>query len=118
MTQDGRIEFSLLGGRINSDFIDNSAGVDCSDHEVNLKIALNQGVALGQITGEQRLSLIRDLENDVAELVLISNRRQARSLALAERYAKDSIAEYERLIAILQREAGLDLELQRIPAPE
>ena len=74
-TQKARIEFSQKGGRINTDFIDNSAGVDCSDHEVNVKILLNQVMANGDLTLKQRNKLLVEMTDEVAELVLSDNTR-------------------------------------------
>ena len=72
-TQRGRIEFALRGGLINTDAIDNSAGVDCSDHEVNIKIALDAVVADGELTPKQRDKLLAEMTDDVAALVLRDN---------------------------------------------
>ena len=72
-TQKARIEFSQKGGYINTDFIDNSAGVDCSDHEVNIKILLNQVMANGDLTLKQRNKLLAEMTDEVAELVLSNN---------------------------------------------
>src|SRR5205807_855002 len=72
-TQLGRIEFALAGGRINTDAIDNSAGVSCSDHEVNIKILLNAPVREGKLTYEQRNKLLADMTDEVAALVLRDN---------------------------------------------
>ena len=81
-TQRGRIEFALRGGLINTDAIDNSAGVDCSDHEVNIKIALNALVEDGELTHKQRDKLLADMTDDVAALVLRDNTFQNQVLAV------------------------------------
>src|SRR3546814_12423280 len=78
VTQAGRIEFALEGGRINTDFIDNSAGVDCSDNEVNIKIPLNREMQEGRLTFEDRNKLIAEMEEDVAEIFLEDNSTEER----------------------------------------
>ena len=75
-TQLGRVEYELNGGHINTDFIDNSAGVDCSDHEVNIKILLNDIVRDGDMTEKQRNDLLLKMTDEVTELVLLNNYRQ------------------------------------------
>ena len=83
LTQRARIEFALGGGRINTDAIDNSGGVDCSDREVNIKVLLNGAVADGDLTVKQRDELLVDMTPAVAELVLKDNYEQTETLALA-----------------------------------
>ena len=77
LTQRGRIEYALAGGRIDTDFIDNSAGVDCSDHEVNIKILLGGAVADGELDQADRNALLAEMTDEVAELVLRDNYDQA-----------------------------------------
>ncbi|MGC7211012.1 NAD-glutamate dehydrogenase, partial [Mycobacteroides abscessus subsp. abscessus] len=72
----GRIEFDLAGGRINTDALDNSAGVDCSDHEVNIKILIDSAVTAGKVTPEERTELLLSMTDEVGELVLADNRDQ------------------------------------------
>ncbi len=84
VTQAGRIEFALQGGRINTDFIDNSAGVDCSDNEVNIKIALAAACRSGDLTGKKRNALLEKMTDEVAAIVLEDNRLQALALSIAE----------------------------------
>src|SRR4051812_19115137 len=86
-TQLGRIEFAKAGGRINTDFIDNSAGVDTSDHEVNIKILLDRAVRDGDLTGKQRNDLLASMTDEVAELVLKDNYEQTVALATATQQA-------------------------------
>ncbi|MGH3371297.1 MAG: NAD-glutamate dehydrogenase domain-containing protein, partial [Nocardioidaceae bacterium] len=83
LTQAGRVEYALAGGRINTDFIDNSAGVDTSDHEVNIKILLDRVVANGDLTGKQRNKLLDSMTDEVAALVLDDNYQQNVALANA-----------------------------------
>jgi glutamate dehydrogenase len=87
ITQAGRIAFASAGGRINTDFIDNSAGVDCSDNEVNIKIALNREVIEGRLDFEQRNALLMSMTDDVAALVLEDNRLQTLALSIMENEA-------------------------------
>ena len=83
-TQAGRIEFAQRGGRINTDFIDNSAGVDCSDHEVNIKILLGGVMLAGDMTEKQRNNLLEDMTDEVAQLVLRDNYLQTQALSVEE----------------------------------
>ena len=113
VTQAGRIEFALegaqgAGGRINTDFIDNSAGVDCSDNEVNIKIALAAARRAGLLTEERRNALLHEMTEDVAALVLEDNRLQALALSIAERGGAQAMGAYVRLIDALEEVGGLD----------
>jgi glutamate dehydrogenase len=118
VTQLGRVVFAAAGGSINTDFIDNSAGVDCSDHEVNIKIALNQLVADGELTAKHRNQLLKEMTDEVAELVLTNNFRQAQMLSLAERQARDHLAEYQRFIGLMEHREQLDRSLEGLPSDE
>ncbi|WP_020681623.1 NAD-glutamate dehydrogenase [Marinobacterium rhizophilum] len=117
-TQLGRIEFALNGGACNTDFIDNAGGVDCSDHEVNIKILLNEVVAAGDMTVKQRNLLLKEMTDDVAQLVLNNNYHQVQALSLAKRHARESQDEYIRLIDRLEADGKLDRELEFIPGDE
>jgi glutamate dehydrogenase len=108
VTQAGRIEFSLHGGRINTDFIDNSAGVDCSDNEVNIKIALEAARRAGQLSEPRRVALLEAMTDEVAELVLEDNRLQALALSIAERGGPAAMAALLRLIETLEAGGNLD----------
>lgn len=108
ITQAGRIEFSLAGGRINTDFIDNSAGVDCSDNEVNIKIALTPALQSGKLSVARRNALLVDMTRDVADLVLEDNRLQALVLSIAEAGGVDAMPAYLRLIEMLEETGSLD----------
>ena len=83
LTQRGRIEYAAKGGRLNTDFIDNSAGVDTSDYEVNIKILLDRVVTEGDLTAKQRNELLASMTNEVADLVLLDNYDQNLALANA-----------------------------------
>lgn len=118
ITQRARIEFGLAGGAVNTDFIDNSAGVDCSDHEVNIKIALNELVAREDMTRKQRNVLLQSMTDAVAELVLANSFDQAQTLSLAQRHEADHQSEYRRLMGVLSQHAGLNRELEFLPSEE
>lgn len=118
MTQLGRIEYAFGGGACNTDFIDNSAGVDCSDHEVNIKILLNEAVAAGDLTSKQRNQLLMDMTDDVAELVLANNYRQTLALSLAEFQAVTRVVEHRRFISFLEGTGRLDRALEFLPGDE
>ncbi|MCV5215137.1 NAD-glutamate dehydrogenase, partial [Escherichia coli] len=77
MTQLGRIEYALTGGRVNTDFVDNVGGVDCSDNEVNIKIFLNGLVSNGDLTVKQRNQILESMEDEVGEIVLDDAYRQS-----------------------------------------
>ncbi|MEW4466276.1 NAD-glutamate dehydrogenase domain-containing protein [Parasphingorhabdus sp. JC815] len=108
VTQAGRISFASRGGRINADFIDNSAGVDCSDNEVNIKIALNDEMVNGKLTSVARNNLLSKMTDDVSVLVLEDNRLQALGLSIAERGGKKTLPSYIRLIEFLEEKEALD----------
>ncbi|WP_299593090.1 NAD-glutamate dehydrogenase [uncultured Microbulbifer sp.] len=118
MTQRGRIEFSLNGGRCNTDFIDNAGGVDCSDHEVNIKILLDKVVANGDLTDKQRNQLLEEMTESVAELVLDNNYNQTRALSVAAFQVGDRFDEYRRTINALESEGRLRRALEFIPDNE
>ncbi len=118
LTQRARIEFALNGGAVNTDFIDNAGGVDCSDHEVNIKIALNALVASEDLTRKQRNRLLEDMTDAVADLVLANNYSQTRSLSVAVRHAASRTGEYQRLIHFLEVNAGLDRALEYVPTED
>jgi glutamate dehydrogenase len=108
VTQAGRIEFSLNGGRLNTDFIDNSAGVDCSDNEVNIKIALEAAKRAGRLTEKARIKLLAEMTDEVGELVLEDNRLQALALSIAETGGAQATASQLRLMEALEDRGQLD----------
>jgi len=108
LTQAARIAFSLRGGRINTDFIDNSAGVDCSDNEVNIKIALNREVAEGRLEPDARDRLLVEMTDDVAALVLEDNRLQTLALSIAEAGGAAAVPAYVRAIERFEAAGRLD----------
>jgi glutamate dehydrogenase len=108
VTQAGRIAFSGRGGRINTDFIDNSAGVDCSDNEVNIKIALNREMLEGRLAFDKRNALLTRMTDDVAAIVLEDNRLQTLALSLAERGGANALPSQLRVIEILEAAGRID----------
>ena len=117
-TQEARIEFALSGGRINTDAIDNSGGVDLSDREVNLKILLQGALSRGILAPEARNQLLRDLEDEVATLVLRDNEDQGMAVSLDAIRAKDAMDDFRDLIAGLERADQLDRAAERLPTWE
>ncbi|MAL98533.1 MAG: NAD-glutamate dehydrogenase [Alteromonadaceae bacterium] len=118
VTQLGRIEFNLNGGRSNTDFIDNSGGVDCSDHEVNMKILFNRLVDNGDLTEKQRNKMLVDMTEDVASLVLKNNYRQTQAISIASASVVARLEEYRRLIGSLESRDKLNRELEFLPSDE
>ena len=117
-TQRGRIEYAGKGGRINTDFIDNSGGVDCSDREVNIKILLDRVVAEGELTVKQRNRLLEEMTEEVAQQVLQDNYRQSLSLSLTEAQAPRLLEEHIQFIHRLEKARRLDRRLEALPDDE
>ena len=118
LTQRGRIEYARLGGRVNTDAIDNSGGVDCSDHEVNIKVLLDGVVAAGDLTWKQRNELLVEMTDAVAEQVLRDNYEQTETLSLAEANAASMLDVHARFIAALERDRVLDRDIEALPSTE
>ena len=118
VTQAGRIAFAGRGGRINTDFIDNSAGVDCSDNEVNIKIALNQETADGRLSPEDRDALLVAMTDDVAALVLEDNRLQTLALSVAERGGAAALPAHVRVIEIMEAAGRINRDVDGLEANE
>ncbi len=121
LTQRGRVEYARAGcdgrgGRINTDFIDNSAGVDTSDHEVNIKILLDQVVALGDLTEKQRNELLASMTDEVGNLVLVDNYEQNLALANAAIQAPQLLHVHEDWIRRLERRGLLNRDLEALPS--
>ncbi|MFT4042171.1 MAG: NAD-glutamate dehydrogenase [Gordonia sp. (in: high G+C Gram-positive bacteria)] len=116
-TERGRIEFDLAGGRVNTDAMDNSAGVDCSDHEVNIKIALDAAVSAGTLEHSERDGLLESMTGEVAELVLADNISQNAELGFSRTFALDRVDVHARLLHELA-ERGVDLRLEALPTPQ
>lgn len=115
LTQLGRIEFARAGGKVNTDALDNSAGVDCSDHEVNIKILLDHLVADGKLTGEQRNELLADMTDEVGELVLADNHSQNAVLGISRAHAAPMVSVHARQVTALEKTTGLDRKLEALP---
>ncbi|GHC45189.1 NAD-glutamate dehydrogenase [Streptomyces flavofungini] len=116
LTQLGRIEFARAGGRINTDAIDNSAGVDTSDHEVNIKILLNAVVQAGDMTVKQRNKLLAEMTDEVGQLVLRNNYAQNTALANSVFESPSLLHAHQRFMRRLGREGQLDRGLEFLPA--
>ncbi|RJS45174.1 NAD-glutamate dehydrogenase [Nocardioides cavernaquae] len=116
LTQLGRIEYAAEGGRINTDFIDNSAGVDTSDHEVNIKILLDQAVLDGDLTGKHRNQLLVAMTDEVAALVLRDNDEQNLALANAAAHARALLHVHEDWMRELERRGVLVREVEGLPS--
>ena len=116
MTQLGRIEAAQAGVLLNTDFIDNSVGVDTSDHEVNIKILLNDVVRAKKLTVEQRNKLLASMTDEVAELVLNDNYRQNQALSLMERMAVKRLGSKQHFIRTLEQQGLLDRQIEFLPS--
>lgn len=118
LSQLGRIEYCMHGGACNTDFIDNAAGVDCSDHEVNIKILLNDIMGNSSLSQVQRNRLLASMTDTVSEMVLSNNYQQTQSLSVAEREAFSRVGEYRRLMNSLESSGRLNRELEFIPSDQ
>jgi glutamate dehydrogenase len=115
ITQLGRIEFALKGGKVNTDAIDNSGGVDCSDHEVNIKILLDSVVAEGELTMKQRNKLLADMTEEVAALVLRDNYAQTQVLSVTQARGVAMLDEQSEYIRTAES-CGASQSKDRVPA--
>ncbi|RSM83478.1 NAD-glutamate dehydrogenase [Kibdelosporangium aridum] len=118
LTQRGRIEFARAGGKVNTDALDNSAGVDCSDHEVNIKIMLDHLLTSGKLTGQQRNELLAEMTDEVADLVLADNYRQNAVMGVSRAHAAPMLSVHARLVAEMVENSGLDRELEALPSAQ
>ncbi|HUE79777.1 MAG TPA: NAD-glutamate dehydrogenase domain-containing protein [Sphingomicrobium sp.] len=118
ITQAGRIEFADQGGRINTDFIDNSAGVDCSDNEVNIKIPLNREMRAGTLSKAKRDALLVRMQDEVAEIVLEDNRLQSLALSIAESGGAVAVPGHVRTIELLEAAKRLDRKVEGLATSE
>ena len=117
-TQQGRIEYALGGGRINTDFIDNSGGVDCSDREVNLKILLGMAEEAGELDQTERARVVLDSTSDVVARVVQNNHDQALVLSQDEEWSTTNLDVYEQLMRSLEAHGVLDRGLESLPGSE
>ncbi|MCV7082123.1 NAD-glutamate dehydrogenase [Mycolicibacterium insubricum] len=118
VTSRGRIEFDLSGGRINTDALDNSAGVDCSDHEVNIKILVDSLVSQGTVAPDARAALLESMTDEVAELVLVDNAAQNDLMGTSRAQAPSLLNVHARQIDDLEATRGLNRELEALPGPK
>ncbi|MFU7502623.1 MAG: NAD-glutamate dehydrogenase [Candidatus Tisiphia sp.] len=118
VSQQGRIEYSKLGGRINTDFIDNSAGVDCSDHEVNIKIALNQAISSNKISLEERNKFLFTMTKHIEELVLVDNYKQTQALDIMQLSSTSTIGVFSQFIDTLEEEKLINRTVEFLPTQE
>ncbi len=112
----GRVEFDLSGGRINTDAMDNSAGVDCSDHEVNIKILIDSLVTAGKVKIEERKQLLESMTDEVAQLVLTDNEDQNDLIGTSRANAASLLPVHAMQIKYLVEERGLNRELEALPS--
>ncbi|MDX2417153.1 MAG: NAD-glutamate dehydrogenase [Xanthomonadales bacterium] len=118
LTQLGRIEYAQAGGRMNTDFIDNSAGVDCSDHEVNIKILLNQVIRAGKLSEDDRNKLLADMTDEIAVLVLRNNYLQTQTISMMETLTGARLGAKQHFITVLESAGILDRDLENLPHDE
>jgi len=118
LSQRGRVEYALAAGRLNTDFIDNSAGVNTSDVEVNIKILLNPQVAEGRLTRGDRNRLLARMTNEVAALVLRNNYLQGQAISTLELQSAARLREYQHLIRSLERSGDLNRALEFLPSDD
>jgi len=117
-TQLGRVEYALRGGRLNTDSIDNSAGVDCSDHEVNIKILIDSAVADGCLSVPQRNKLLASMTNEVSGLVLRHNYLQTQAMTMIQSKGSNALDSQIRLMRMLERTGRLDRDVEFLPDDE
>ncbi len=118
LSQRGRIEYSLNGGRVYTDFIDNSGGVNCSDLEVNIKILLNTAMRAKRLRRGDRDRLLASMTEEVAGLVLRGNYLQGQAISTLEASAVERVAEHAHVIRALERSAGLNRTLEALPTDD
>jgi glutamate dehydrogenase len=118
-TQRGRIEYALAGGKINTDAIDNSAGVDTSDHEVNIKIALYDAMEHGELANlEERNAILAEMTDDVAQLVLRDNYEQTEAISVVQTIGEPLLDVQARFMRGLEKAGKLDRSLEGLPDDE
>ena len=117
-TQLGRVEYCLAGGACNTDFIDNAAGVDCSDHEVNIKILLDTLVKNGDLTSKHRNKFLAEMTDEVSDLVLHNNYMQTQALSVSEFQSGNRVNENRRFIQFMEAQGRLDRKLEFLPTDE
>ncbi|NNK52081.1 MAG: NAD-glutamate dehydrogenase [Xanthomonadales bacterium] len=118
LTQRGRVEFARCGGMVNTDFIDNSAGVDTSDHEVNIKLLLNLAIRAGKLDLDGRNRLLAEMTNDVAALVLRNNYLQTQAITMMDHFSGPRLGAKQHFIRVLEEQGWLDRQLESLPEDE
>lgn len=118
LTQRGRMEAAAKGVRVYTDFIDNAGGVNCSDHEVNIKILIDEVVKRGDMTDKQRNQLLAEMTDEVADLVILDNYRQSQALDLSAILSHQSMGPYRRFISELEAAGQIDRELEFLPTDD
>ncbi|MCP4874329.1 MAG: NAD-glutamate dehydrogenase [Gammaproteobacteria bacterium] len=116
VTQRGRVEYAQAGGLIYTDSIDNSAGVDCSDNEVNIKILLSQLVKIGRLTGKERNQLLVDMTDEIAQKCILNNYRQTQIIDSIEQHAALNMYQHARFMRHLETEKILNRKLEHLPS--
>ena len=116
LTQKGRIEFAMNGGKVNTDALDNSAGVDCSDHEVNIKIALADAFTHGKITLKQRNKILESMTDEVSNLVLKDNEMQSQATSLSESLGYIALGDQSKFLDKLEKSGLLNTEIEFLPS--
>jgi glutamate dehydrogenase len=116
LTALGRVEYDLAGGRINTDALDNSAGVDCSDHEVNIKILVDSLITAGKVKAEERTQLLESMTDEVGQLVLTDNVEQNDLMGTSRANAASLLTVHARQIKYLQKNRALNRELEALPS--
>ncbi|QNI02437.1 NAD-glutamate dehydrogenase [Halomonas sp. SH5A2] len=118
LTQLGRMEAAAKGVRVYTDFIDNAGGVNCSDHEVNIKILVDEVVKRGDMTDKQRNQLLAEMTDEVSELVILDNYRQTQALDLSAILSQQGMGPYRRFISELESAGQIDRELEFLPTDD
>ncbi|MCO7246662.1 NAD-glutamate dehydrogenase [Halomonas sp. Mc5H-6] len=118
LTQLGRMEAAAKGVRVYTDFIDNAGGVNCSDHEVNIKILVDEVVKRGDMTDKQRNQLLAEMTDEVSDLVILDNYRQTQALDLSAILSQQGMGPYRRFISELESAGQIDRELEFLPTDE
>ena len=116
VTSLGRVEYDLSGGRINTDALDNSAGVDCSDHEVNIKILIDSLVTAGKVNADERTEVLLSMTDEVGRLVLADNEDQNDLMGTSRANAASLLPVHARMIKDFVAERGLNRELEALPS--
>ncbi len=115
LTQRGRIEYALNGGKINTDSIDNAAGVDCSDHEVNIKIALVQAMKSGKISLTERNKILESMTSEVEKMVLDDNLLQTQAITMSQSKGVSMIGDHARFLSRLEKIGLLNRQVESLP---